>query len=82
MRECNMETMRKREANNIKPQTTKTPEDIIHQFNTKEIDEDWSFAGYKPSDTGRDVKTGRFANNDEANTEAYPIEYIVVGLKE
>jgi len=53
MREGNMETMRKRGANNIKPQTTKTPEDIIHQFNTKEIDEDWSFAGYKPSDTGK-----------------------------
>jgi len=30
----------------------------------------------------RDEKTGRFASNDEANTEAYPIEYIVVGLKE
>jgi DNA modification methylase len=30
----------------------------------------------------RDEKTGRFANNDEANTEAYPIEYIVIGLKE
>lgn len=30
----------------------------------------------------RDLKTGRFANNDEANSEAYPIEYIVIGLKE
>ncbi len=30
----------------------------------------------------RDEKTGRFANNDEANSEAYPIEYIVIGLKE
>ena len=30
----------------------------------------------------RDEKTGRFANNHEANSEAYPIEYIVVGLKE
>ena len=30
----------------------------------------------------RDLKTGRFANNDEANSEAYPVEYIVVGLKE
>lgn len=30
----------------------------------------------------RDEKTGRFANNNEANTEAYPIEYIVIGLKE
>lgn len=30
----------------------------------------------------RDEKTGRFANNYEANSEAYPIEYIVIGLKE
>lgn len=30
----------------------------------------------------RDLKTGRFANNHEANSEAYPIEYIVTGLKE
>lgn len=30
----------------------------------------------------RDEKTGRFANNNEANSEAYPIEYIVIGLKE
>ena len=30
----------------------------------------------------RDEKTGRFAKNSEANTEAYPIEYIVIGLKE
>jgi len=30
----------------------------------------------------RDEKTGRFANNHEANSEAYPIEYIVIGLKE
>ena len=30
----------------------------------------------------RDEKTGRFASNDEANSEAYPIEYIVIGLKE
>ncbi len=30
----------------------------------------------------RDEKTGRFANNNEANSEAYPIEYIIVGLKE
>lgn len=30
----------------------------------------------------RDEKTGRFANNHEADTEAYPIEYIVIGLKE
>lgn len=30
----------------------------------------------------RDKKTGKFANNHEANTEAYPIEYIVIGLKD
>jgi len=30
----------------------------------------------------RDEKTGRFANNDNANSEAYPVEYIVIGLKE
>lgn len=30
----------------------------------------------------RDKKTGRFAKNHEANSEAYPIEYIVIGLKE
>jgi len=30
----------------------------------------------------RDEKTGRFASNNNANSEAYPIEYIVIGLKE
>lgn len=30
----------------------------------------------------RDEQTGRFANNNDANSEAYPIEYIVIGLKE
>jgi DNA modification methylase len=30
----------------------------------------------------RDEKTGRFANNSDANSEAYPVEYIVIGLKE
>jgi len=30
----------------------------------------------------RDEKTGRFANNRDANSEAYPVEYIVIGLKE
>jgi len=30
----------------------------------------------------RDDKTGRFANNHDANSEAYPTEYIVMGLKE
>ena len=30
----------------------------------------------------RDEKTGRFASNKNANLEAYPVEYIVIGLKE
>jgi len=30
----------------------------------------------------RDEKTGRFASNENANSEAYPVEYIVIGLKE
>ncbi len=30
----------------------------------------------------RDEKTGRFATNEQADTEAYPIEYIIIGLKE
>jgi len=29
----------------------------------------------------RDQKTGRFASNHQANSEAYPVEYIVIGLK-
>lgn len=29
----------------------------------------------------RDEKTGRFASNHNANSEAYPVEYIVIGLK-
>jgi len=30
----------------------------------------------------RDEKTGKFASINDANSEAYPIEYIVIGLKE
>jgi len=30
----------------------------------------------------RDGKTGRFANSDKADFEAYPVEYIIIGLKE
>ena len=30
----------------------------------------------------RDKKTGRFASNDNADTQAYPVEYIVIGSKE
>jgi hypothetical protein len=29
----------------------------------------------------RDKETGRFASNEDADTEAYPVEYIVIGLK-
>jgi DNA modification methylase len=29
----------------------------------------------------RDEKTGRFTSNNEANSEAYPVEYIIIGLK-
>ena len=29
----------------------------------------------------RDEKTGRFASNSNANSEAYPTEYIIIGLK-
>jgi DNA modification methylase len=30
----------------------------------------------------RDEKTGRFASSDKADSEAYPTEYIIIGLKE
>ncbi len=30
----------------------------------------------------RDAKTGRFTKTDKADTEAYPVEYIIIGLKE
>ncbi len=30
----------------------------------------------------RDEKTGRFASNQDTNAEAYPCEYIIIGLKE
>ncbi|MFA3783045.1 DNA methyltransferase [Melioribacteraceae bacterium 4301-Me] len=33
--------------------TTSSPEEIINLFSSKKIDEDWSFAEYKPSDTGK-----------------------------
>jgi len=45
--------MMKTVSNDTTPRTTKTPEEIIRLFNTKEIDVDWSFVGYKPSDTGK-----------------------------
>jgi hypothetical protein len=31
----------------------KSPKEILHLFDAKEIDNDWSFIGYKPSDTGK-----------------------------
>jgi len=43
----------KKVVNDIMPETTKSPEEIMHQFSTKGVDEDWSFVGYKPSDTGK-----------------------------
>ena len=48
-----METMMKTVANDIVLKTTKSPEEIINLFNTKEIDKDWSFVEYKPSATGK-----------------------------
>jgi len=53
MKDSNMETITKRILNDIMFKTTKSPEEIINLFNTKKVDEDWSFAGYKPSDTGK-----------------------------
>lgn len=48
-----MKTMLKTVVNDTIPKTTKSPEEIMHLFNTKEIDKDWSFVEYKPSDTGK-----------------------------
>lgn len=31
----------------------KSPDEILHIFNTKKIDNSWSFIEYKPSDTGK-----------------------------
>ena len=31
----------------------KSPEEILYLFDTKKIDKEWSFVGYKPSDTGK-----------------------------
>ena len=45
--------MMKKVVNDIMPETTKSPEEIMHQFSTKGVDEDWSFVDYKPSDTGK-----------------------------
>ncbi len=53
MKDDNIETVMKTVVNDIMTKTTKLPKEIIHLFNTKEIDEDWSFVEYKPSDTGK-----------------------------
>jgi len=45
--------MMKTVVNDVMFKTTKSRKEIINLFNTKKIDEDWSFAGYKPSDTGK-----------------------------
>ena len=51
---------------------TKSPEEFTHLFDKKRIYNDWSFAGLKPSDTGKWTH----------NYHRYPVEYIVIGLKE
>jgi len=48
-----METTMKTITNYKITKTTKLGKEIINIFNTKMIDEDWSFIGYKPSDTGK-----------------------------
>lgn len=53
MKEGNMETMMKMVIHDVMLKTTKSPEEIVNLFNTKEIDKDWSFVEYKPSDTGK-----------------------------
>jgi hypothetical protein len=53
MKDGNMETMMRSVVNDTMPKTIKPPEEIIHLFNIKEIDKDWSFEGCKPSDTGK-----------------------------
>ena len=40
-------------------QAIKSTEEVIHLFNTKETDNDWSFIEYKPSDTGKSLWSGR-----------------------
>lgn len=53
MREGNLQIMTNSTPNTTLSTIPKHPEEIIHLFNTKEVDEDWSFEGYKPSDTGK-----------------------------
>ncbi|OQX89391.1 MAG: hypothetical protein B6D65_03370, partial [candidate division Zixibacteria bacterium 4484_93] len=37
----------------ITQQKIKSPEEILHLFNVKRVDNNWSFIGYKSSDTGK-----------------------------
>ena len=65
----------------------------VNIINAEVFAESMQFAGFKidriikreiPSKIlpqKRDEKTGRFASNDKADSQAYPIEYIVIGLK-
>jgi hypothetical protein len=48
-----METIMKIVVNDMVSQTTKSPEEIIKLFHTKDVDESWSFIENKPSDTGK-----------------------------
>ena len=48
-----MGTMIESVTNDTTQRTAKSPEEIINIFNAKKVDDDWSFAGYKPSDTGK-----------------------------
>ena len=43
--------------------TIKTPEEIIHIFNTKEMDVDWSFAEHKPSNYNLPTKNTQIQKN-------------------
>jgi DNA modification methylase len=53
MKDSNMGTMIESVTNDTTQRTAKSPEEIINIFNAKKVDDDWSFAGYKPSDTGK-----------------------------
>lgn len=50
---CENKFIKKGDTDRITQKQMKSPEEILHLFSTKEIDNDWSFVGYKPSDTGK-----------------------------
>ena len=66
----------------------------VNVLNAEVFSESLQYAGFKfdnlikreiPSKIlpqKRDEKTGKFASSNTANSEAYPVEYIVIGLKE